>query len=35
MRSPVIVDGRNIWVTYNLSEQGFDYAGVGIQLETV
>jgi UDPglucose 6-dehydrogenase len=31
MRTPVILDGRNIWVTYNLAEQGFEYAGVGIQ----
>ncbi len=33
MRTPVILDGRNIWVTYNLSEQGFEYDGVGIQPE--
>jgi UDPglucose 6-dehydrogenase len=30
MRTPVIVDGRNIWVTYKLAEQGFAYDGVGI-----
>ncbi len=35
MRTPVIIDGRNIWVTYNLAEQGFEYAGVGIQRETL
>ena len=35
MRTPVIIDGRNIWVTYNLTEQGFEYAGVGIQRETL
>ena len=35
MRTPVVIDGRNIWVTYNLAEQGFDYAGVGIQSETL
>jgi UDPglucose 6-dehydrogenase len=29
MRTPVILDGRNIWDTYNLAEQGFEYAGVG------
>lgn len=34
MRTPVIVDGRNIWVTYRLSEQGFEYKGVGIQTES-
>lgn len=35
MRTPVIIDGRNIWVTYKLGDQGFDYAGVGIQPEPV
>ncbi len=30
MRKPVIFDGRNIWTTYKLREQGFDYAGVGV-----
>jgi UDPglucose 6-dehydrogenase len=34
MRTPVIVDGRNIWVTYKLAEQGFQYAGVGVQTES-
>ena len=34
MRTPVILDGRNIWVTYKLAEQGFEYAGVGIQDES-
>jgi UDPglucose 6-dehydrogenase len=33
MRTPVILDGRNIWVTYNLGDQGFQYAGVGIQTD--
>ncbi len=32
MRTPTIVDGRNIWVTYRLSEHGFDYSGVGVQV---
>jgi UDPglucose 6-dehydrogenase len=31
MRTPVILDGRNIWGTYRLAEQGFEYAGVGTQ----
>ena len=31
MRTPVILDGRNIWGTYRLAEQGFQYAGVGTQ----
>jgi UDPglucose 6-dehydrogenase len=30
MRRPVVIDGRNIWVTYNLPNQDFEYAGVGI-----
>lgn len=30
MRTPVIVDGRNIWTTYELGKQGFEYDGVGI-----
>jgi UDPglucose 6-dehydrogenase len=34
MRTPVILDGRNIWVTYKLAEQGFEYAGVGIHNES-
>ena len=33
MRKPVVFDGRNIWTTYKLREQGFDYDGVGIQVE--
>ncbi len=33
MRTPVILDGRNIWVTYKLGEQGFAYDGVGILTE--
>jgi len=35
MRTRVVLDGRNIWVTYKLGEQGFDYDGVGIQADTV
>jgi UDPglucose 6-dehydrogenase len=35
MRTPVILDGRNIWVAYKLGKQGFEYAGVGIQNESV
>ena len=34
MRTPVILDGRNIWVTYRLAGQGFEYTGVGIQVAT-
>jgi UDPglucose 6-dehydrogenase len=35
MRTPVILDGRNIWVTYKLGEQGFQYDGVGVLADTV
>jgi len=35
MRTPVVLDGRNIWGTYKLGEQGFEYDGVGIQSDTV
>ncbi|MEO0322173.1 MAG: UDP-glucose/GDP-mannose dehydrogenase family protein [Myxococcota bacterium] len=31
MRSPVLVDGRNIWSGYGLRAQGFTYAGVGVR----
>ena len=31
MRNPSIFDGRNIWVTYDLGDQGFEYTGVGTQ----
>jgi UDPglucose 6-dehydrogenase len=34
MRTPVVFDGRNIWDTYKLAEQGFEYAGVGTYTET-
>jgi len=33
MRRPMILDGRNIWGTYRLADQGFEYAGVGTQPE--
>ncbi|MGB5810483.1 MAG: UDP-glucose/GDP-mannose dehydrogenase family protein [Polyangiales bacterium] len=33
MRTPVIFDGRNIWVTYQLADQGFEYAGVGTRTQ--
>jgi len=33
MRTPLILDGRNIWGTYGLAEQGFEYAGVGTRPE--
>src|SRR5690606_6863261 len=27
MRTPVLLDGRNIWSSYQLDQQGFDYEG--------
>lgn len=30
MANPLIIDGRNIWSTYFLKEQGFTYEGVGV-----
>src|SRR5262249_47126215 len=31
MRQPAIVDGRNIWSTYDLRSLGFDYRGIGVR----
>jgi UDPglucose 6-dehydrogenase len=31
MRTPFLLDGRNIWSTYGLRKQGFTYAGIGVQ----
>jgi UDPglucose 6-dehydrogenase len=31
MRTPVLLDGRNIWSTYGLRKQGFAYMGIGVQ----
>lgn len=31
MRRPVLVDGRNIWTSYCLHEQGFTYIGIGVR----
>jgi len=31
MRTPVLLDGRNIWSTYGLRQQGFAYMGIGVQ----
>jgi UDPglucose 6-dehydrogenase len=33
LKSPVIVDGRNIWSSYRLSAQGFDYRGIGVNAQ--
>ena len=31
LKTPVLVDGRNIWSRYGLSAQGFKYAGIGVK----
>ena len=31
MRHPLLLDGRNIWSTYGLREQGFSYDGIGVR----
>ncbi len=28
---PLLIDGRNIWSTYRLAEQGFTYEGIGVR----
>ena len=30
MRTPVLLDGRNIWSQYGLRAQGFEYEGIGV-----
>jgi len=30
MRSPLVLDGRNIWESYDLGRQGFTYQGIGV-----
>ncbi|HXC60593.1 MAG TPA: UDP-glucose/GDP-mannose dehydrogenase family protein [Steroidobacteraceae bacterium] len=31
LRRPVLIDGRNIWSSYNLAGQGFHYEGIGVR----
>ena len=31
MRRPLLIDGRNIWSTYDLPEMGFEYEGIGVR----
>jgi UDPglucose 6-dehydrogenase len=33
LKAPFIVDGRNIWSSYGLSAQGFNYRGIGVRSE--
>lgn len=32
MRRPLIIDGRNVWSSYLLEEQGFEYDGIGVRV---
>ena len=32
LKTPVIIDGRNIWSSYGLPTQGFHYAGIGVKI---
>jgi UDPglucose 6-dehydrogenase len=32
LKTPVLVDGRNIWSRYGLTGQGFKYAGIGVKV---
>jgi UDPglucose 6-dehydrogenase len=29
---PIVIDGRNIWSSYGLAEQGFSYQGIGVKV---
>ncbi len=31
LKTPVLIDGRNIWSTYGLPAQGFQYQGIGVR----
>lgn len=31
LRRPVLLDGRNVWASYGLAAQGFDYEGIGVR----
>lgn len=31
LKQPVLIDGRNIWSTYALKNQGFSYDGIGVR----
>jgi UDPglucose 6-dehydrogenase len=31
LKRPLLIDGRNIWSTYKLGEQGFTYDGIGVR----
>ena len=32
LKAPKIVDGRNIWSSYDLRSQGFEYVGIGVRV---
>ena len=31
LRRPLLIDGRNVWSSYGLEEQGFEYDGIGVR----
>lgn len=31
LRRPLLIDGRNVWSSYELEEQGFEYDGIGVR----
>ena len=33
LERPLLVDGRNIWSTYKLAQQGFTYDGIGVRTD--
>lgn len=33
MQRPLLIDGRNVWSSYELEEQGFEYDGIGVRAQ--
>ncbi len=31
LKSPIVIDGRNIWASYKLSSMGLQYHGIGVR----
>ena len=31
LKQPILIDGRNIWSSYGLGAQGFNYSGIGVK----
>ena len=32
LAKPNVIDGRNIWSSYGLAGQGFEYQGIGVKV---